>query len=180
MKTVLRKSLVPCLLFLFFYAVSGIAQTCNTTNIEATTPTTRFTDNGDGTVTDKTTGLMWKKCSEGQTGADCTGDAAIASSWQGALKRAQDVNSGDEGFAAGHNDWRVPNIKELQSIVEEQCYDPAINLSVFPNTPSGWCWSSSPYAGDGNGAWVVGFDGGGDGWYVKGFNGYVRLVRSGQ
>lgn len=175
MKSVFKTSLSLCLIALFFSAVAS-AQTVNQ-NIPASTPTSRFTDNGDGTITDKATGLMWKKCSEGQTGADCAGGVADTYMWQGALQQAQAVSSG-VGFA-GHTDWRVPNIKELDSIVEERCSAPAINLSVFPNTVGNY-WSSSSCAFDGSYAWVVYSYDGGDSWSYKYGNYYVRLVRGGQ
>ncbi len=157
--------------------VIGYAQTCKTGSIPATTPATQFTDHGDGTVTDNKTGLMWKKCVEGQDLLTCSGSAA-SYNWKDALEQAQTVNG--SGFA-GYTDWRVPNIKELASIVEEQCYAPAINLAVFPNTDQyAWFWSASPYAYNGDLAWSVFFRNGYVSYYPKS-NGYqVRLVRSGQ
>jgi hypothetical protein len=88
------------------------------------------------------------------------------------------VNSG--GGFAGASDWRVPNIKELSSLVEQQCADPAINLRRFPNTGNAGVWSSSAVAGSYNGAWYVYFDYGGTNWYFKNYNFQLRLVRSGQ
>jgi hypothetical protein len=153
------------------------AQTCQTASIPATTPTSRFTVNNNGTLSDSKTGLMWKKCSEGQSGTDCSVGGAAAYTWQLALQQAQTVNNG--GGFAGYSDWRVPNVKELLSIVEEQCVEPSINLTVFPNAPSNRFWSSSPYAGYSYYAWFVYFDYGysvsnnSKGNYYE----YVRLVR---
>ncbi|HFQ13573.1 MAG TPA: DUF1566 domain-containing protein, partial [Gammaproteobacteria bacterium] len=152
---------------------------CNNT-IPVNTPTSRFVINGDGTVTDSDTGLMWKRCAEGQTwdGMACTGTVSTYT-WQQALQQVQILNAG--GGYAGYSDWRVPNIKELGSIVERQCYDPAINETVFPGTPSSGFWSSSSTASFSGGAWNVGFDyGGDDNDYSKSFDAYVRLVRGGQ
>lgn len=180
MKAVFKKSFALCL-FVLFFSVAGViataAQTCNPKIIE-TTPTSRFTDNNDGTVTDTKTGLMWKKCSEGQIGAGCTGGLIIACTWEGALQQAQAVNAG--GGFAGYTDWRVPNVKELRSIVEEKCYGPAINLTVFPGTPSRAFWSSSPTAWNTSEAWSVSFSGG---YYFSNNKVdlfYVWLVRDGQ
>ncbi len=163
---------------LLFYVVSSIAQDCNTEKIVAITPTERFTDHGDGTITDIKTGLMWKKCSEGQTGNDCAGGAIVRYVWKEALQRANGINL--SGGFAGYKDWRLPNIKELFSIVSNQCNNPAINLSVFPNTPSKGYWSSSPHAYQSSKAWYVDFDYGESYENGKSNSGYIRLVRGGQ
>ncbi|MBJ6938275.1 DUF1566 domain-containing protein, partial [Vibrio cholerae] len=88
----------------------------------ATTPNTAFNDNGDGTVTHHTTGLIWQRCSLGQSwdGTDCTGEATTFT-WEEALAAAA------QHTFAGRNDWRLPNKNELVSIVEYRCYRPAIN-----------------------------------------------------
>ncbi|OOZ38542.1 hypothetical protein BOW53_15155 [Solemya pervernicosa gill symbiont] len=100
-------------------------------NLTLTTPDSRFTDNGDGTVSDELTGLMWKQCSEGlsttTTACDTGGSATYG--WQSALGQAWTVNG--VGFA-GNNDWRLPNLKELASIVEQGCHEPSINETLFP------------------------------------------------
>ncbi len=112
-------------------AGAAAAQTCNYDSIPATAPASRFTDNGDGTVTDKTTGLQWQRCSQGQawSSGTCTG-TATAHTWQAALQLAEAASY------AGKSDWRLPNIKELASIVEQACNYPSIDLAVFPGTPS--------------------------------------------
>jgi len=145
------------------------AQTCNSKMPEST-PASRFTVHGDGTVSDQQTGLMWKQCAEGQSGAGCTGTAATYT-WQAALDLAA-----ASGFA-GYTDWRLPNIKELSSIVERKCYDPAINLGIFPNTPSGWFWSSSAHAYYSSYALIVYFSYGYDDISNRNNNNSVRLVR---
>jgi hypothetical protein len=159
-------------LLLVISMTPAVAQTCRD-DIPASAPDSRFSANGDGTVTDRATGLIWKQCAEGLSGADCLTGGATTFTWQAALQRAADADF------AGSSLWRLPNKKELASLVEQRCYAPAINSNFFPNTPSSWFWSSSPFAGYADRAWSVSFDYG----YVsdsKDNAAYVRLVRGGQ
>lgn len=142
------------------------AQTCND-NISASTPDERFTVNDDKVIDNKT-GLIWKRCLEGQTGPDCAGTPTLFN-WQQALRHA-----------AEQTDWRLPNINELRSIVELRCCDPAINLSLFPNTSIYSVWSGSPIANYSYHAWSVYFGSGYDGYSFRSYNLHVRLVRGGQ
>ena len=123
---------------------------------------------------------MWKKCSEGQSGNDCSENSAVTYNWKEALEEIYRINS-NEGFA-GYKDWRLPNIKELHSIIEKQCQSPAINLEVFPSESielSGGFWSSSPNTW--GAIWMAWFGGKG---YVdfqqKPYSYNVRLVRGGK
>lgn len=155
-------------------AAHSAAATCRN-DITASTPDQDFTLHNDGTVTHNSTGLMWMRCSHGQAWDDgiCTG-AANSFTWQDALVAAQSHIFG------GHSDWRLPNKNELESLVEQRCVNPSINSTVFPNTPSNFFWSSSPYAGNSNYAWYVAFDFGGGGGLGKSHNAQVRLVRAGK
>lgn len=146
-------------------------QTCNP-NMLRSTPDARFSDNGS-TVTDNQTGLIWAKCAEGQSGAACTG-SVILYTWSAALNHAAGST------LAGQSDWRLPNIKELASIVEIACYNPSINTTYFPNTPSSRFWSASPTANYSGNAWVVSFVYGWDSSNLRSKDEYVRLVRGGQ
>lgn len=114
---------------------SVFAQSCPPGNSRIA-PNGRYVNNGDGTITDTANGLMWKQCSEGQAGSVCAGESVVHS-WQQALTTAS------VSEFAGYGDWRLPNIKELNSLVETGCYSPAINSSTFPNTPSVAFWSST-------------------------------------
>ncbi len=150
-------------------------QTCND-NIRTDTPDRQFTVNGN-TVTDNKTGLMWARCSLGQYGNDCAGSAQTYT-WSEALQAAEDSQ------IAGYNDWRLPNVKELKSIVNEKCINPAINANIFPNTkPADYRTSSpSPYTEDKHDAFTVHFYNGNN-YSHPGINTYkyhVRLVRGGQ
>ena len=122
----------------------------------------RYTDNLDGTISDPQTGLMWSKCSYGQTydGNDddsdqiiCEGSPAFGN-WQQAFAWAADSTD------YGYSDWRLPNIKELGSIVDFGSARPAINQSVFPNTVSGPYWTSTPSRGNVHQTIFIGFQAG--------------------
>jgi hypothetical protein len=152
---------------------SVLAQTCQP-NVRASTPASRFVvDAKKGTVLDKKTGLMWKRCVEGQGGSDCSTGNTAYYPWEEAMQQA------DGSASAGYKDWRIPNHKELRSLVEVQCYGPAINAGVFPNTPSDSHWSGSPSGYDA--AWTVDFEeGDSDSYHFRDYNNAVRLVRGGQ
>lgn len=141
----------------------------------STSPDANFTVHENGTVTDASTGLMWKVCPEGLQGKQCTDGKARLLNWPDAIDLASAANK--EKFV-GHADWRVPNIKELQSLVEASCFNPSINEKIFPNTPGTWFWSSTSLASSPGSAWGIGF-GAGYG-FVKdktSQTGMVRLVR---
>lgn len=135
------------------------------------TPASRFTDNGDGTVTDTKTGLMWKKFSEGHA----PGSTAVRLRWKDALEHAQAVNGG--GGFANHADWRVPSIRELCSITNKQGPEAAIDLGAFPDTPPDIFWSSSTVAYHSGYAWAVGFHDGDGGCNHQDNCHHLRLVR---
>lgn len=160
---------------------------CNTATIASTTPTDNFTvDSVREVVIDHTTGLMWQLCVEGSSGADCRGGDATQTTYSGALESIEALNAG-EGFA-GYHDWRLPNVKELRSIVEERCNSPALNEEVFPlkNTESSddrstennmVLFTSTPtsyYDADDVFVWVVDFD---DGKLDKSSVGEYNFVR---
>jgi hypothetical protein len=99
----------------------------------------RYIDNWDGTVTDIRTGLTWMRCALGQTwdGNDCIGKANVYM-WSGAIDLK--LKHG------GYDDWRLPSIDELKSIIDTTRTRPSIDTSTFPGTPSWYFWSSTPDA----------------------------------
>ena len=119
----------------------------------------RFTDNQDGTITDQETGLMWQQ------------ETMEEMNWNKAILACSELS------LAGHKDWRLPKIKELQSIVDFERINPACD-PVF-NAQSGYYWSSSTYQGTPTGAWNVGFLSGYTYATSKTNGYYVRAVRSG-
>jgi hypothetical protein len=156
---------------LFLPAAGSATQTCRTLDLLQTAPVDRYTVNRDGTVTDKTTGLVWKRCSEGQGGADCENGRAATYSWReaNALAAASDFS--------GSKAWRLPTVRELGTLLEYQCTMPAINLTVFPATPATNFWTTTQYAGYVNGAWNINFNDGVHDNSSKNYRLYVRLVR---
>ncbi|MBP9779642.1 DUF1566 domain-containing protein, partial [Candidatus Gracilibacteria bacterium] len=145
--------------------------------VSGTKTPSNYVDNGDSTVTDTTLGLMWKKDYEmnipGEPAADLTNLDAFT--WSDALKRAAADRTG------GYSDWRLPNIKELRSLVDETRFsvaiDPAFN-KVFTQTHF---WSSTPvqdFFFRSNQSWTVQFD---DGTpqhlQLRSAKQHVRLVR---
>ncbi|MBB1125684.1 DUF1566 domain-containing protein [Thiospirillum jenense] len=126
-----------------------------------------FIDNDDGTVTQLNTGLMWSKCNAGLTGNDCTGDP-LTMNWSEALNAAAQSTLGN------YTDWRLPNIKELQALVEYDLHTPAINPNYFLNAIPGGHWSSSPFY---HLAWNADFLSGQTGPVSYDYGLYVRLVR---
>jgi uncharacterized protein DUF1566 len=124
-----------------------------------------YTDNGDGTVTDNVTTLMWQQ-----------NDDATARTWESAIAYCEGLS------LAGHTDWRLPNAKELSSLVDDSTYHPAINTAYFPNVQLTYYWSSTTAVWTLGPAYahIVEFDHGGGGSYVnkeKTDTFYVRCVR---
>ncbi len=128
-------------------------------NVIGNTPDKQIIDNHDGTVSDLSTGLMWKKCLEGAYGDNCTSSYGLRKilpyylSWYQAMNRAKVAN---KARYAGYNNWRLPNIKELLSIL-----DPTCPAGFNENFPHGYgilyVWSSTPYyveTGSHHGAWA--------------------------
>lgn len=116
-------------------------------------PNPRFTDNGNGTVTDSLTGLIWLK------NANCFGQKT----WASALIAANMLGNGacglNDGSIAGQ--WRLPNIHELESLVDAQRWNPALPSDhLFSNIIPNRYWSSSSYVYNTLNAWNIGMQGG--------------------
>ena len=177
MKAVIN-SVIAIILLWGAGGTSVYAQTCNE-NVTPSTPNERFLKNSDGTVIDKYTGLVWMRCSLGQTwdeqGQTCTG-VVLEYTWQEALQFAADYTF------AGSSAWRVPDVRQLSSIGEDSCSEPSINLDIFPETPSrpfpnhNSYWTASPDLTDHSRAWTVS-SGTSELSGVKRLSFFVRLVR---
>ena len=106
---------------------------------DVTTPTTisnHFTDNGNGTITDNLTQLVWQKVSNPNL-----------FTWENALVYAEGLN------LATASDWRLPNIKELQSLNDETVSNPSVNTTFFPTIGAHNYWSSTSLPNQTTKAW---------------------------
>jgi hypothetical protein len=113
---------------------SQVNVTAGAPNLESYTP------NGDGTVTDNVTGLIWQQSVP-----------LNVYTWSEAIAYCPTLQ------LAGHDDWRLPSLVELFSIVDDGQANPSINSTYFPSTPVNYFWSSSPMAGSATNAWSVDF-----------------------
>jgi Protein of unknown function (DUF1566) len=132
-----------------------------------------YIPNGDGTVTDTHTQLMWMQCAEGQEGPQCEGHVLLYT-WDSAMGIPTKLNE-RAGFA-GYTDWRLPTAAELQSLVRTDSH-PTICNDAFPNAPVTLIWSSTLVKEGGRDAWNVYFGSGSMGSNDRDNHYAVRLVR---
>ncbi|MCX5884363.1 MAG: alpha/beta fold hydrolase [Proteobacteria bacterium] len=135
-------------------------------------PSPRFADQGNGTVTDNLTGLMWTKNANLPNGYR---------TWQQALDYVSGMNAGTYPNY-GYHDWRLPNRKELFSLIDHSRYNPALPADhPFANVQAVHYWSSTTYALYPGYAWLVYMWSGVVHYVGKSFNvSYVWPVRAGQ
>ncbi|RZK01851.1 MAG: DUF1566 domain-containing protein [Flavobacterium sp.] len=141
-------------------------------NVELTAPDSRYELLGGGKeVRDKKTGLIWQRCSLGQAwdGKTCA-NSTISYTWEEALKESKALGNG----------YRLPNIRELLTLVEYACRDTAINETYFPRTSYSFYWSSSPVGQSENSAsaYYVYFEVGSSGTNPMWSKNKVRAVRT--
>jgi Protein of unknown function (DUF1566) len=133
------------------YNAAGVVIDCLTTGQDGELlkgvawPSPRFVVGTGATaacVTDNLTGLMWPSDADLPAGAQ---------TWQVALNFANDLN------LCGSTDWRLPNRKELRSLINHSLANNAATLNTlgFSNVQENYYWSSSSYAGDTTQAWIV-------------------------
>jgi len=135
----------------------------------------RYQNNGDGTITDLNTGLMWEQKIRDIVTAQGNHDVTRAFLWDAAAATIWDwleqVNTEGGTGLGGHNDWRIPNVKELQSIVDYGTFNPAVDVAFNNNpgllatcgvaecslTATTYYWSSTTVANVPANAWAVSF-----------------------
>ena len=133
--------------------VAGVSISCGATGqdgalAKGVSVSPRFTDNGNGTVTDHLTGLTWLK------NANCFG----LQTWTAALSDANTLASGACGTTDGSvaGTWRLPNVRELQSVIDYGQFNPALPVGhPFAGVLSLHYWSSTSYVSSPNNAWQV-------------------------
>ena len=157
----------------------------------------RYQNNGDGTITDLNTGLMWEQKIRDIVTARGNHDVTLTFAWDSAAPTIWDwleqVNTEGGTGLAGHNDWRIPNVKELQSIVDYGTFSPAVDVA-FNNNPGmratcsvaecsltgvGNYWTSTTLELNPAFGWGVGFNAGGVFNDSKSNILFVRAVRGG-
>jgi hypothetical protein len=100
-------------------------------------PGADYTDNGDGTVTDNVTGLMWEQ----KTDDGGPGDKDNTYTWKDALAYCENL------ALAGYSDWRMPTPKEFERLVDLNKSSPSIDTAYFPNTSNGLYWTGTTCSG---------------------------------
>jgi formylglycine-generating enzyme required for sulfatase activity len=101
-----------------------------------------YSDNSDGTVTDKVTGLTWQQIDGGEM------------TWEDALSYSDTLTLG------GYHDWNLPSSRQLYGLVDLSTLNPAMNTHYFPNTGAEYWWTKTPRADDPSRVWVVNAGGG--------------------
>jgi hypothetical protein len=127
-----------------------------------------------GTVVDLENGLEWDACIYGRHGQRCRLGQSRHLDWPSALAA---VTRANESAYKGYRDWRLPNVKELYSIVDQNRLNPAIDDALFPHTEPDWYWSSSSRASYLGGAHSVDFNVGQVRYDNKPESHFFRLVR---
>ena len=136
-----------------------------------------FSDNGNGTVTELRSQLMWQRCTAPSSEINCVTTPSLYN-WANALAYCNGLQLG------GYADWRLPNIKALQSIIDvTKPTAPNINTTYFPDTQASDYWTSTTYIGSTGYAWYVNFNSSGSFVMTSGVDKtsgqYVRCVRGG-
>jgi len=142
-----------------FFLISALvmpayAQNCDDSK-PATAPFSRFSGAVSATITDKKNNNTWLRCPVGMSwdGSSC-GGISLKYTWVEAVVEVEELN---KKKLAGRNDWRLPTVEELMTVVEKRCFKPAIDLKAFPFSPESGFWTDTAVDGVQPRAWVVHF-----------------------
>ena len=149
-----RGLLIVSLLGVLPVLAAAAEQSCDSGK-PTTAPMSRFKDGGNGALIDTQSKKVWLRCSLGMNwnGGSCEGNS-LTYSWSAAEAAVAELNAKQAG---GHGNWRLPTVDELNSIVEKQCFKPAISLDAFPFSPEAGFWSATSVEGANPRAWMVHF-----------------------
>ena len=136
---------------------SHAAQSVWTSKCEWKLP--RFLDNGDGTITDTMTGLVWTKENVGSGKMDCAA----------AEKACKELT-------LGGRKWDFPSRAELLTLVDDTRYNPAIDTAMFPNCAPDWYWTKTEHPADKSCVFIVYFGYGGVADASRGGKAFLRAV----
>jgi hypothetical protein len=132
--------------------------------------TDRFTDNGDGMISDKLMKVIWVK-----------EPAVIGEKFQKIMTWDEAKEACEKLSYAGYNSgWRMPTVEELRSIVDYTRHEPAWDTNVFAGKHDDWYWTSMECAWNKSAAWCVNSNNGNVNNNNKNNHNYVRPVRSSQ
>jgi hypothetical protein len=181
-RSVLVCSCVPAVVLAM---APGIAQSQGRGGAPAPSPAGRFVDNGDGTITDTMTRLMWEKKTTAVGSGPSTMDVRDVDNrftWEYAMNEYVDRLNGrliafaTDGALARHTDWRIPTMQELQTIVEPSAPG-RINAVFGPNAPASYWTSSKRLLGPTAVPWYLGFGTDIPVYVGQPFSFHVRAVR---
>ncbi len=131
---------------------------------------------GEPVVNDRATGLEWQGCSAGQSGDGCDEGAADELDWENALAFCHALTWG------GHDDWRLPDVNELMTLIDFEAFGPSIDEETFPETESARYWTSTTVSSSASSAFQINFSSGSretGGIKATSSNRHARCVRSG-
>jgi hypothetical protein len=168
------------------YSSSGSVIACASTGQDgAYTKARGYTDHGDGTVTDNVTGLMWQKCNVGQNYLTCSGYGDAYNWYWASGTYSAKFNPNATAICGslslgGHDDWRLPTDKELQTIVNYSIPYPGPTMDAVFNSPRAFYnWSSTTNAGQPDYAFYLDFYYGIVNDFLKDAALLIRCVRGG-
>jgi hypothetical protein len=187
LRSVMVRSVLVCggVLAVVLTMTPGIAQSQGRGGAPAPSPAGRFVDNGDETITDTMTGLMWEKKTTAVGSGPSTMDVRDVDNrftWEYAMNEYVDRLNGrliafaTDGAFARHTDWRIPTMQELQTIVEPSAPG-RINAVFGPNAPASYWTSSKRLLGPTAVPWYLGFGADIPVYVGQPFSFYVRAVR---
>jgi hypothetical protein len=125
-------------------------------NLPRQAPDSRFEIRGD-TLLDHHTGLQWQRCPLGQEWYGEKSLCQLKMHQQRLFTWGEALIAATRSDIAGHQDWRLPNKNELDSIVDRACTGPAVNETVFPDTVFAGFWTSTPARHSDSYAWQIDF-----------------------